>query len=288
MRNSLFFLLLLSALIYSCGGTGGSAMNNGTKSESGYLYTHHIKNGGKTPVEGDEVTYNEMVYLNDSLLYSTWNLGSAKTVVLPKKESVAKPPPPNYEMLLIMSEGDSVTVTQTLDSIPNLPPQLKPTDKFHYQMALVSIRDKAAVDAEADKMKAREGEVATATSAVIDGYQNKSLKAKTLPSGLKYIIHDEGTGKQAVAGKTVSVNYSGFLLDKSNFDNSFKRGRTFDFPLGAGRVIKGWDEGIALLKEGAKATLFIPSDLGYGERGSPPNIPPNSELVFYVELVKVN
>jgi len=261
---------------------------NGTKSESGYMYTHHIQNNGKVPVEGDEVTYNEMVYLNDSLLYSTWDLGSAKTVVLPNKESVAKPPPPNYEMLLIMSVGDSVTVTQSLDSIPNLPAQLKPTDQFHYEMSLVSIKDKESVAAETEKMKAREGDVATATGAVIDNYEAGKLKTQTTPSGMKYIIHEEGTGKQATPGKTVSVNYSGFLLDKSNFDNSYKRGRTFDFPLGASRVIKGWDEGVALLKEGSKATFFIPAELGYGERGSPPNIPPNSELVFYIELLKVN
>lgn len=288
MRNSLLFILLVG-LLYSCGGAGGSVGNeSGTKSESGYMYTHHIKNDGKMPMAGDEVTYHEQVYLNDSLLYSTWDLGSAKTVVLPKKESVAKPPPPNYEMLLIMSEGDSVSVTQSLDSIPNLPPSLKPTDKFNYKMKLISIKDKSMVEAAATAMKAREGEVETATHAVIDQYSSGSLKVETLPSGLKYVIHEAGTGRQATAGKTVSVNYSGFLLDKSNFDNSFKRGRTFDFPLGAGRVIKGWDEGIALLKEGAKATLFIPSEMGYGERGSPPNIPANSELVFYVELEKVN
>ena len=68
------------------------------------------------------------------------------------------------------------------------------------------------------------------------------------------------------------------------FDNSFSRGEPFVFPLGAGQVIKGWDEGLALLPKGTKATLFIPYELGYGETGSPPSIPPRSELIFYVEV----
>jgi FKBP-type peptidyl-prolyl cis-trans isomerase len=97
----------------------------------------------------------------------------------------------------------------------------------------------------------------------------------------------EGTGKQAQAGKTVDVMYYGMLPSGEEFDNAFKRGEPFSFPLGQGQVIKGWDEGIALLKEGAKAVLFVPSALGYGDQGTG-KIPANSELIFYVELMKVN
>ena len=92
---------------------------------------------------------------------------------------------------------------------------------------------------------------------------------------------------KAVPGREVEVNYFGVLADGTPFDNSFKRGQTFTFPLGAGRVIPGWDEGIAMLNVGSKATLFVPYELGYGEAGSPPNIPPKAELIFYVELERV-
>ena len=105
---------------------------------------------------------------------------------------------------------------------------------------------------------------------------------------MKYVIHEEGTGAKAEAGKTVSVNYFGALIsDGTRFDDSFSRGDEFSFPLGAGQVIPGWDEGIALLKEGSKASFFIPYTLAYGEAGSPPVIPAKADLMFYVELNKV-
>lgn len=106
----------------------------------------------------------------------------------------------------------------------------------------------------------------------------------TLPSGLGIKVMKEGTGPQAAKGQTVEVHYRGVLEDGTEFDNSFKRGNGISFPLGAGRVIKGWDEGIAQLKVGSAAWLKIPADLGYGERGVGP-IPANATLYFYVVLV---
>jgi peptidylprolyl isomerase len=111
--------------------------------------------------------------------------------------------------------------------------------------------------------------------------------AKKTASGLYYIMEKEGTGAQAVAGKTVSVHYTGTLLDGTKFDSSLDRGQPISFPLGQGQVIKGWDEGIALLKVGGKAKLIIPADLAYGERGAGGVIPPNAPLIFTVELVEV-
>lgn len=107
------------------------------------------------------------------------------------------------------------------------------------------------------------------------------------PSGLEYIEVQAGTGAQAEAGKTVSVHYTGKLQDGSVFDSSVSRGEPITFPLGQGRVIKGWDEGIALMKVGGKAQLIISPDLAYGERGAGGVIPPNATLVFDVELVDV-
>ena len=106
-------------------------------------------------------------------------------------------------------------------------------------------------------------------------------------SGLEYIEVEAGTGAQAEAGKTVSVHYTGKFQDGRVFDSSIPRGEPIKFPLGAGRVIKGWDEGIALMKVGGKAQLVIPPELGYGERGAGGVIPPNATLLFDVELVSV-
>ena len=106
-------------------------------------------------------------------------------------------------------------------------------------------------------------------------------------SGLEYTETEAGAGVQAVAGKTVKVHYTGKFPDGKVFDSSVSRGEPLEFVLGQGRVIKGWDEGIALMKVGGKAQLTIPSHLAYGERGAGGVIPPNATLVFDVELVEV-
>ena len=109
----------------------------------------------------------------------------------------------------------------------------------------------------------------------------------TTPSGLKYNDLVVGTGDVAVAGKTVSVHYTGWLTNGQKFDSSVDRGQPFSFPLGAGRVIKGWDEGVQGMKIGGKRKLTIPSHMGYGKRGAGGVIPPNATLVFNVELLGV-
>ena len=106
-------------------------------------------------------------------------------------------------------------------------------------------------------------------------------------SGLEYIEVLAGSGTQAAAGKTVAVHYTGKFPDGKVFDSSVSRGEPIEFKLGVGQVIKGWDEGIALMKVGGKAQLIIPPALGYGERGAGGAIPPNATLVFDVELVAV-
>jgi FKBP-type peptidyl-prolyl cis-trans isomerase len=117
--------------------------------------------------------------------------------------------------------------------------------------------------------------------------ENKDEKVVTTNSGLKYVDVKVGTGQEAKAGETVSVHYTGWLKDGKKFDSSLDRGQPFNFQLGAGRVIKGWDEGVQGMKVGGKRKLIIPSDLAYGQRGAGNVIPPGAELTFEVELLKV-
>ena len=108
---------------------------------------------------------------------------------------------------------------------------------------------------------------------------------QTTPSGLQYVIDQPGTGAQPQPGQIVSVQYTGWLTNGTKFDSSRDRKQPFEFPLGQGRVIKGWDEGVAAMKIGEKRTLIIPPSLGYGDRGASGVIPPNATLVFKVELL---
>jgi FKBP-type peptidyl-prolyl cis-trans isomerase len=112
-------------------------------------------------------------------------------------------------------------------------------------------------------------------------------KEVTTSSGLQYIDLKVGLGAMAQAGQTISVHYTGWLENGKKFDSSVDRGQPFSFPLGAGRVIKGWDEGVQGMKVGGKRKLIIPSQLGYGARGAGGAIPPNATLIFEVELLGV-
>lgn len=160
-----------------------------------------------------------------------------------------------------------------------------PAKIFNEGKSKIQEKNKAILEKiEADKKK-KEAEFAANQQKLVD-----DLKAgmQETPSGLYYKITKTTNGIAPKAGDQVAVHYAGRLVDGSEFDSSFKRNQPIDIPIGMGQVIKGWDEGIMLLKEGETATLLIPAALGYGERGAGGVIPPNAWLVFDVELVKVN
>ncbi|MEL4895919.1 FKBP-type peptidyl-prolyl cis-trans isomerase [Crocosphaera sp. Alani8] len=117
--------------------------------------------------------------------------------------------------------------------------------------------------------------------------QEEIDNAVTTESGLKYIDIKTGEGESPQKGKTVTVHYTGTLDNGKKFDSSRDRNQPFSFPIGVGRVIKGWDEGVASMKVGGQRILIIPSELGYGSRGAGGVIPPNATLIFDVELLGV-
>jgi peptidylprolyl isomerase len=116
---------------------------------------------------------------------------------------------------------------------------------------------------------------------------DKEEKVVTTKSGLKYVEQKEGEGPEVKAGDSVSVHYTGTLKDGKKFDSSRDRNQPFQFQVGAKRVIAGWDEGLQGMKVGGKRKLIIPYELAYGRAGRPPVIPPEAELTFEIELLKI-
>ena len=257
---------------------------------SGYPYKLHVQNKGMRPIIGDEVVYHQLLLKNDSVVRSTYLAFEPITAVMPAKGDVADPPPPSYEGIFLMAINDSITLFQPMDSVKNYqrPRWLKKSDTLKYTLKLLDIRRKEIVEAERDSLKGIELIMIGKTQQWIKDYQAGKLEnlSKT-DSGLSYIMHEQGTGKVAATKKYIQFHYAGFKMDGTILDNTYSRNQPAAYRVG-NKGILGWDELLPKLKEGGKATVFIPSKLAYGEKGREPKVGPNEDLVFYLEVVKVN
>ncbi len=270
------------------------------KTDTGYPYVLHIQHEGPKPALGDQITYHEILFLNDSLMKSShYGFEPIKTV-MPEERLVSRPAPPSYEAIKMMSVKDSITIYQKVDttavgSAKKLPEWLKQGDELRYEITLESLTPRAEVETGILKLKGRAVTVGDSLNMRLEMYKKGELdnEIQTTESGLKYIVHDPGEGEPIVSGKFIQVHYFGALMDGTPFDNSFGKAKRFAFQVGRGRVIQGWDDGIVNVKKGGKITMFIPYALGYGEAGKPsrdgttPGIPERADIAFYVEVVDV-
>lgn len=248
-----------------------------TKTENGFAYKMHKDEAGEAPGTGYLSIFNLTQRFDDTIVYRSVDRGRSERIVIPTNASMRGKPSPVIDILKILSPGDSASIYVMTDSLgPNLQPWQKQKKFLIYDIAVSDVKN----------LKDEENAAATTTAEIQAAYKAGTLEnIQTAANGLKYVIIEEGTGVKAEEGKVVSVDYYGVTAENGNmFDNSFGRGEAFRFPLGAGRVIKGWDTGIEGLNQGTKAALIIPADLAYGVAGSPPKIGPNAELIFYIEL----
>lgn len=283
MRN-IFALLTIALLL-----VGSDSLAQKFKTDkSGVRYIHYKTNKSKT-VKLDDVLTLQIKYATskDSILFDSWKMGG------PLQLKVVKPQFKGDLMacLVLMNEGDSSGFLISADSLfsktfnMEMPAFVAKGSDLKFTVKVI----KAIPEAELKKeeLKIQQEKDMQETKDIEKYIADNNLNPQTTASGLKYVMMQQGAGEQAVAGKTVRVHYTGKLLNGTKFDSSYDRNDPIEFVLGQGMVIKGWDEGIALLKVGGKALLIIPSNLGYGARGAGNVIPPFSPLTFEVELVEV-
>lgn len=244
--------------------------------------------GTRTAVPGDFVELHISTYdHNDSLIFNSRSLNNGE----PAKFKLQAPSFNGdlAEGIMMMSVGDSAVFRVLADSIiasgQNLQSWMDTGKKITYMIKVVSLKNDEDLKKEAASQKAVDDKK------LLEYFAKNNIKAKKTASGLYYEILEQGTGDNASKGKTVSVNYTGKTMDgnvfDSNIDPQFNHVEPLKFPVGAGRVIKGWDEGLQLLNKGSKAVFYIPSDLAYGAQSPAPAIPPYSILIFNVELLDI-
>jgi FKBP-type peptidyl-prolyl cis-trans isomerase len=249
--------------------------------------------GTKKPVVGDFVEVHLVTKVEDSLLFDSRMMNNNSPVQFPLQAPAYKGD--LVEGIMLMTPGDSAIFRISVDSVVKANngqsfPWMKPNSKqkLVYMINLVSVKSKAEMEAEQKEKSAAQIKI---DEKVINDYLNANkIKAQKTDNGLYYTITKEGTGAAAKSGQTVVVNYTGKLVDgevfDSNVDPKFQHVQPFEFKLGQGQVIRGWDEGFMLMKKGSKGTLFIPSTMAYGANGQGP-IKPNSVLIFDVEVTDI-
>ncbi len=249
--------------------------------------------GNQHPEFGDYIEMHLSTYVDDSLIFSTRNAMNNEPAPL----QIQKPPFKGDLMYAIreFTPGDSAVVRISIDSIlafgspkaPWMKRGVGQTIDYHVNLVSVKSMEQKKKEDEAHAVKQQKID-----EQIIKDYLAKNnVKAKRTEDGLYYVIEREGNGVTPNEGEKVIVNYTGKLTNgtvfDSNVDPAFHHVQPFEFLLGRGMVIRGWDEGFKQLSKGAKATLFIPSGMAYGPNSPDPKIPANSVMIFEVELVDI-
>jgi FKBP-type peptidyl-prolyl cis-trans isomerase len=283
------------------------------KTAEGVEYVLLESNKGEKFEEGDFAIYSlKLIDSKDSVILDSKEVGELPVQI---NDSVLSTRGPLFSILKELQIGDSIKTTLTAAEVmtegfsqPVAPDKDKLEQLTVFAKALQKLDTAGFMEwqqqkrAEAMEKMKKEAEVQKGIDdeLIKDFLAENNIEAKKTESGLYYMVTNEGSGEKPQSGDTVSVNYTGKLMDGTVFDSSYEEvakeagvyneQRNYgpiEIPIGKGRVIRGWDEGIMLLNEGSKATLYVPSVLGYGPRANGTTIPANSSLMFDVELVEV-
>jgi len=277
--------LVMLAIVTSC---GNKSQYPGYKTtENGLNYQFFSQNEGNLPQVDELVEVTLSCTVNDTM------------EIIPTSSNVLKLAEPTFtsdfmEGIAMMHIGDSASFIVNIDSTfmyifgaRELPEQFKGTDIMKFNVKVTDIFPESDYAKKMiEKMKnAHPDETIKAANELKEYLETNGIVAEPTETGLYYVMTQDGNGEMPAKDNKVKVHYTGKLLDGTVFDSSIERGEPIEFPLGAGYVIPGWDEGIALMSKGEKGVLYIPWFLAYGDRGAGGLIPPYANLVFEVELV---
>lgn len=283
-------LLAAVSVMVGCGKSG--------KTGDGMRYKIHTKNDGKKIHEGDYVEFHLMYKTeNDSTIQSSYDRGTPFPAVVDSNMQGGPSLDYLYQALKMMTLNDSATFYITSDSLfssdtiftpgmvkPPRPPFIRAGSEVVMVIKVEEVKTKQEVDQELKEK--RDKQTGLEADTINDYISQHNLETKKTPAGIQYQITRETEGPRPNTGDTVIVHYTGTLLDGTKFDSSYDYGEPISLPLVKGAVIDGWYEAIPLFQKGEKGIVIIPSAYGYGEYGSPP-IPPNSPLVFEIELIDI-
>jgi FKBP-type peptidyl-prolyl cis-trans isomerase len=287
------YICLVAALLWACEAprkkNGEDVLPSGIKFQ---IISRDAK--GQKVKSGEYLVMHFVSKVGNDVLDDTYKLGEPQTIMVKPETGLPS------EVLPFLQVGDSVKITLSIDSLikktgnPNFAQLKEKGNTMEYAIKVFGVKTKEQVQAEALEKEKKAQEQAKINQEQEEGKLEEYIKKtgltyNKLASGLRFTITQaKPDALKAKQGDSVLVHYTGKLIDGSVFDSSVSRGEPFQFVLGMGAVIRGWDEGIAQLRKGEKATLVIPSSMGYGAQGAGMGkIPPFATLVFDVELVDI-
>lgn len=261
-----------------------------TETDSGLKIKYLTEGEGSKPDSGYFLLLNMEYFQEDSLLFPPEGVSGPIPIQL-ASDTINQV----FEAFGMLKKGDSAHFQVSAEELyvntfnSEIPEGMEAANPITFRIGVEDVMSPQNYQAyQMEQMRNMQSEQMEKDSVIINDYLSQNeIDAQTTDNGLRYVIEEEGKGVQPSAGDSVFVHYRGTLMDGTQFDSSYENNRgPFGFVLGQGDVIPGWDEGIALLNEGAKATLYVPSSLAYGPQSIGP-IAANSVLIFDVELVDV-
>jgi FKBP-type peptidyl-prolyl cis-trans isomerase FkpA len=269
-------------------------------SPRGYPVKFHVNKEGTPPKIGEYIHFKMYIRNDKEVVFSTEKNKTGNETFKVARFELPEPVSPQMDAFSIMSPGDSLTLYFQIDTLENKPKNFENSDMVYYDLVLldvlspaehskVQVEKERAQQEEQKKVRARGPQVEKELKSIVSQYKRGELnmKIRTATNGLKFMILQPGEGNNIESSKYVKHHYYCMLPDGTALDSSFPDGAPFEILIGERKVITGLEQGMLLLKNKSKAVFFIPPALAYGAEGITGKVPPNTEIIYYVEVTEV-